>query len=62
MHRGSQHGADAGPLAILGKLETTAVEVLSVLLMGPVWGVGSAASWFYMLYGQDVLGKAFYSE
>lgn len=34
--------------AVLGKLETIALEVLSVLLMGPVWGVGSAASWFYV--------------
>lgn len=52
MHRGSQHGADPGLLAVLGKLETTALEVLSVLPMGPVWAVGSAASWFYVLMGK----------
>lgn len=40
------------PLAGLGKLQTTALEVFSVLLMGPMWGVGSAASQFYMLMGK----------
>lgn len=58
MNRGSQHGADTGPLALLEKLETIALKVLSVLLMGAIWGVGSAASWLYA-YGQDVLKKAF---
>lgn len=52
MNRGSQHGADTGPLAVLEKLETIALKVLSVPLVGAVWGVGSAASWFYLLVGK----------